>query len=405
MTNKKIVIIGAGPAGTSAAIQLAQKGFSTILVDKNNFPRNKVCGDAVSGEGLIILDSYSLLKSVEEEGFKCKKREFYSNFTKLQIINKNTIDIPREKLDFILLKKALAVGVEFICAEFTGKVTYKNDYHSVELLNPNKEKFSVYCKYLIIATGCQNDSALNELGKKQKIAKPDQVAYRGYYQTKWPINERKYFFLRELAPGYAWIFPLGKGLFNVGCGGKILKTRKLELKNCLSRFVSKTDARHNCKGSWVREPKGGTIRSSFSNFISFREYPNLILIGEAMGTTYPFSGGGIGKAMLSGVLAADAVMKVTTKTADNNLSKSYKKMINEKMKPKYHAAFKICDYLLTRSFLQKIIYKIVFNNKYYPDLIPDVICGKIRPERFFSIRFIISLCLQRKKLNRSPKTQ
>ncbi|OGC21368.1 hypothetical protein A2291_07720 [candidate division WOR-1 bacterium RIFOXYB2_FULL_42_35] len=397
MRNKTVVIVGAGPAGTSAAIKLAQAGFSPLIIDKDNFPRDKVCGDAVSGEGLEILESFGLLKKLEQEGFECQKRELYTNQTEPQVITKKTLDIPREKFDFVLFEKALSVGAEFIRAQFTGKVTYKNSYHSVELLNANKERFFVCCKYLIIATGCQNDSVLKELGKKHKIAPPDQVAYRGYYQAHWPISERKYFFLRELTPGYAWIFPLGKGLFNVGCGGKILKARKLELKACLSRFISKTNALYNSTGAWEKRPKGATLRSSFSNLISFKCYPNLILIGEAMGATYPFSGGGIGKSMLSAVLAAESVLEVENKKAKGCLSKVYIRKINKRMKPKYYPLFKLGDYLLTKSFLQKFIYEKVFNSRKYPDLIPNIISGKIRPERIFSLPFMIKLGLQKKR--------
>ncbi|NQU17872.1 MAG: NAD(P)/FAD-dependent oxidoreductase [Candidatus Saganbacteria bacterium] len=397
MRKKIVVIIGAGPAGTSAAIQLAQAGFSPLIVDKDNFPRDKVCGDAVSGEGLLISETFGLLEELEQEGYKCEKREFYTDQTELQIINKKAINIPREKFDLMLFKKALSLGAEFMCAEFSGKVTYKDGYHSVELLNPGKEKFLVDCEYLIIATGCQSDLALRELGRKHKIACPDQVAYRGYYRAKWPIKERKYFFLRELTPGYAWIFPLGKGLFNVGCGGKILKARKLELKDCLSRFVSKTNALYKCTGVWEKEPKGAPLRSNFSNLINFKGYPNLILIGEAMGATYPFSGGGIGKSMLSAVLAAESVMEVVNKKGNHCLSKVYQNKINKKMKPKYYTFFKFCDYLLTSSFLQKFVYEKVFNSKKYPDLIPNILCGKIRPERLFSIPFVIGLGLQKKR--------
>lgn len=396
MDRQKIVIIGAGPAGTTTAIKLAQQGFSVLLVDKDTFPRDKVCGDAVSGDGLAIAESFGLLKELQADGCTCTKRELYLSQTPPQIITKKTIDIPREKFDHILFKKALALGVNLIQAEFTGQISNKKNYYSIELLDQEQKSFFVDCDYVVAATGCQNDRALKALGKKHKIARPDQVACRGYYQAKWPIKERKYFFLPELSPGYAWIFPLGDNLFNVGCGGKILKSRKLDLKGCLASFVSKTDKEYNCFGKWAKQPQGAVLRSSFSNFINFKEFPNLILIGEALGTTYPFSGGGIGKAMLSGVLAAEAIIETIERPEDGCLSKIYQRKIKQKMLPKYHLFFRLGDYLLTKSWLRNFVYKRVFANEQCPDLIPKLICGLIKPEQVFSLPFMFKLGLKRK---------
>ena len=147
----EILIIGAGPSGTSASIQLAKRGLSSIIVDQQEFPRDKVCGDAVSGEGLSILNSFGLFEKVENDGYKCTRKELHTSSTRPRVVDTDAIDIPREKLDVILLNKAISMGAEFICARFTGKIEYKDNYHKAEFIDTkSKETLYIYYPCLLI---------------------------------------------------------------------------------------------------------------------------------------------------------------------------------------------------------------------------------------------------------------
>ncbi len=416
-----ILIIGAGPAGISSSLYLAEKGYSPALIDEAEFPRDKVCGDAISGEGLRVLKSFGLMDAVEQSGRKYNKKELNLGLDNFITMENKAIGLPRKVFDNILLTRAINSGVRFSVKRFTGRIYSKtihngmetpakeknstkagrsstgkkadgfgnNDY-TVEVLCPKTlQKSFITARYIIIATGCQSDTVFSRMDT-EKFAKPDQAACRGYYRAAWPVSERKYFFLQELNPGYSWIFPLGNDVFNVGCGGKILKVRKLNLKQCLDEFIQATNKRYTCGGEWLQPPQSAFLRTNFSNLKALKKYPNIILAGESMGSTYPFSGGGIGKALTSGIIAAQAIDAIILrKSPHKTLSEIYTETINKKMKPSYYTAFTLWNHLLTQTPLEKFIYKRVFKSHRSPDVIANILSKKTTPDYLFSLKNIL----------------
>lgn len=417
--NIDILIIGAGPAGTAASICLADHGHIPVLIDQTGFPRNKVCGDAVSGEGLGVLSSFGVMEEVLSEGHQCGMKELFSGKDKFTQINKKAIMLPRNTLDHILAKKAGRSGVQFLANRFTGNIYPSNSKNKswpsnnnhdstpnslptyrIEVQNPKtKATRFINAKYVIIATGCQSDKIFSKM-KTNHLSGPDQMACRGYYKANWPIVERQYHFRDDLNPGYIWIFPMGNNVFNVGCGGKILKARKLNLSQCLHSFVHEMNKKYQCKGEWQNRPKAGYLRTNFSNLNALKKYENVILAGESMGSTYPFSGGGIGKALTSGLIAGKSIRNmIRGENTNKSLSGEYTRMINREMKPSYYRAFTVCNYFLTRTPLQTLIYKRVFQQNASPGVIANIIAKKHSPEAFFTfggiIRFLLARSLAR----------
>ncbi len=396
MNDTEILVIGAGPAGTAASIYLAEKGYIPILIDKSEFPRDKVCGDAISGEAFDVLESFDLLHEVEKIGYKCKIKELYPSKDKLVTIDTKALTLPRKDLDNILLAKAIKMGVKFSVKSFAGNIHTENNVYKVEVSCPKTlNKSYIDAKYIIIATGCQSGKIFSSINT-YKYSKPDQVAYRGYYKANWPVKERTYFFLKELNPGYLWIFPMGNNVFNVGCGGKILKARKLNLKECLDSFIIETNKTYKCDGEWIQYPKGAFLRTNFTNLKAMKNYPDVVLAGEVMGSTYPFSGGGIGKALTSGIIAAKSTINmIEGRNTKKTLLGEYIKNINKEMKPAYCTAFTICNFLLTKTPLENFIYNKVFNNSKSPDVIANIICKKVTPSSVCSVKNIIKYLFNR----------
>ena len=390
MNDNKILIIGAGPAGTAASIYLAKKGYSSILIDEAEFPRDKICGDAIPGGSFDALKSFGLMDKIEQIGNKSDIKELYPGKDKPVTMGSKSITMPRKVFDNLLLAKAVSLGVKFSVKKFTGNVSSENDGYEVEVFCPKTLKKSyIKAKYIIIASGCQSDKIFSSI-RTHKFSKPDQIAYRGYYKANWPVKAKKYYFLRELNPGYLWIFPMGDKVFNVGCGGKILKARKLNLKWCLENFIRETNKSYKCDGEWIQPPKGAFLRTNFTNLKALKDYPNIILAGEAMGSTYPFSGGGIGKAITSGIIASRSIISVILgQNIRRTLSEEYINSINKEMKPSYYRAFTMCNYFLTKTPMEKFIYNKVFNNSKSPDVIANIICGKITPSSVCSVKNIL----------------
>jgi len=185
-----VVIIGAGPAGIAVAMELNKYNISYLVVDKSSFPREKICGDAIATDTLEILKEYQLNSEVEKLGYPLKQLIRYADTKTPLKFNTNAVILKREIFDTILFKKILKDD-QFLKATFTGTIGYNGTYHEIELKrNQGNTPFYIYGKYVILATGCQDSLALSHLNKFCRIAKPDQIAFRGYcrYEKSWLVQ-------------------------------------------------------------------------------------------------------------------------------------------------------------------------------------------------------------------------
>ena len=390
------LVIGAGPAGASAAMRLAMQGAKPLLIDKGTFPRDKSCGDAVSGDGITVLKALGLYDAVAANAYRCSEKHlFVAGDPEPRVVPMDTLTLPRHLFDNQLLQGAIESGAEFLQAEFQGNHHFDGKHHFLDVITSEGKALKIQAKYVIQAFGCQSHTALGEFTSRHGVAAPDQVAIRGYYRADWPIREREYHFLRELSPGYAWVFPLGDGLFNVGCGGKILQARPLKPKKTLAKFISDLDRQYGCSGSWEGPLKGATLRTAFSNLNAFSKLPGMLPVGEVLGSTYTFSGGGIGRAMKTGLFAADAILAAADNEESSVVSTRYYASLRSEMIPSYYHSIRACDYLITRSPIHQFVYRKVFNNRIYPDFVPDVLSGRVNPSRIFSLQHIFRLLFSR----------
>jgi flavin-dependent dehydrogenase len=178
---------------------------------------------------------------------------------------------------------------------------------------------SLRCAWVILATGAV-PQALLAAGMSQRHT-PSGVALRGYVKNTsmvGRIDTLEVVWHRALSPGYGWIFPCPDAVFNIGVGiadshdehrdGKLTK-REGNLREVLEAFTKLyAPARELLQGGqWLAAPKGAPLRCTLEGARFSR--PGLIVTGEAAGSTYSFTGEGIGKALETGVLAAEAILK------------------------------------------------------------------------------------------------
>src|SRR5215469_13244766 len=129
-----VVIIGAGPSGSTAAYYLAKEGLHVLLLDKFNFPRDKTCGDGLTPRALQILEDMGLLDTLLKVGYRSHKLELIS--TKGDIAsaplpkNENLCDyllvVPRLILDNIILERALTSGASFQAPVHVKEIEHEN---------------------------------------------------------------------------------------------------------------------------------------------------------------------------------------------------------------------------------------------------------------------------------------
>lgn len=333
MTNKNefdIIIVGAGPAGATAGIYAAKAGLKTLLLDKEKFPRDKVCGDALSGKSVTILRELDFLVQVQKlPGAFIQSITFsspdHSSFhidlkkTSLKEMPKGFV-IRRQIFDEFLFNKAKNV-VETCKEKFTvtdlvvedgcvkGVQGYENNQHT---------KIEYRAKIIFGADG-YNSIVSRKLGLYKHEPKHWVVALRCYYKNVKDLYDQiELHYLDEVIPGYFWIFPLENGYANIGIGmlHQYIKRRNIDLRKSLENAVHSSYFKDRFSQASALEkpigwnlPVGSKRRRSYGN--------GFLLLGDAAGLIDPFTGEGIGNAMYS---AKFAVKTARTAIAANNMS-------------------------------------------------------------------------------------
>jgi geranylgeranyl reductase family protein len=300
----EVIVVGAGPAGSAAAWHLARAGIPTLLVDKSDFPRDKVCGDCLSPRAQGCLERLGLLEAVAAEAHAAGRIRFrapggagaVTDITGYQGLANRTLVLPRRRFDHLLQRHALAAGAHFRVGHVRGLLPAGG-----VLLDGAPEP----ARLVVIATG----AALSLL-KRTPLAPRDavhSVAARCYLdglQSAGP--DLRFFFDHLPMPGYAWLFPTGAESANVGYwyAGRddISATRRLAALLDGHPELAAADAAAAQKDRVAGYP----IRSDF--LTARRLADGMLAVGEAAGLVNPFTGEGIDYALESAELAAATIV-------------------------------------------------------------------------------------------------
>jgi geranylgeranyl reductase family protein len=313
-----VLVIGAGPAGSAAALVLARAGIDVVLVDQHAFPRDKVCGDGLIPDAHHALRKLGLLDEVMSEAQA-------SGFVACIGPRGGRIDVPgvlavlpRRQLDLIVCRAAVAAGARmFAPARFMAPIEETGQVVGAQLHHGDSAR-EVRARWVLLATGAV-PQALLAAGMSSRHT-PSGVALRGYVKNDAMVGRiaaLEVVWHRALTPGYGWIFPCRDGVFNIGVGiadshsehkgGKLTK-QEVNLRQVMSDFQSAYEpARALMQGGTLLGPmKGAPLRCTLEGARYTR--PGLLVVGEAAGSTYSFTGEGIGKAFETGIHAAEAVL-------------------------------------------------------------------------------------------------
>jgi geranylgeranyl reductase family protein len=341
-----ITIIGAGPAGIAAAITLGKKGIPCLLVDKMNSPKAKICGDGLSGKVLSTLNRIdtSFVPEIARSGFASNSEavRFFSpglKMMELSFLSKQTsrpagFVCKRIDFDHFLLQKAFSFpGIRYEAGIQIEEISRKNGLVTLESKSNN---FTVETSIVLLAAGsCRK--LVRQLDPSCVNESEEGTGVRGYFENVGGSDRKnaiEIHFLRELLPWYLWIFPFRDGSANVGLAlpDKLARKNPLSLKELLFNLINKYP---HLKSRFANAKLTGRIEAGRLPFYSGRQGisgDNFMLLGDAARLIDPFTGEGIGNAMISGCFAAEIAMECA---ANNDFSRlqtdSYREMIYNKL--------------------------------------------------------------------------
>lgn len=313
-----VVVIGAGPAGSAAAWQLAQRGLDVVLVDQHVFPRDKVCGDGLIPDAHAALRRIGVLDEVMAQARRVQHVRCTGPRGGQVDVPGTLAVLPRLQLDHILVRAAARAGARLVMpARFEAPLQDGERVTGVRL-RIGESVHELAARWVVLATGAV-PQGLMAAGMCTRRT-PSGVALRGYVKNEamvGRITTLEIFWHRRLAGGYGWIFPAPGGVFNIGTGltgshaveraDGGFRMQDVNLRAMFDAFCEVyAPAGELMRGGTLQgELKGAPLRCSLGGAHWSR--PGLLVTGEAAGSTYAFTGEGIGKALETGLLAAEAI--------------------------------------------------------------------------------------------------
>lgn len=369
--NFDVIVVGGGPAGSAAACYAADEGLKVLLLEKDNYPRDKVCGDAVGGKALKHLEELGILDTLEKSPHFIFDSVIFSNTreekVKVEIKDSEATGYvyPRINFDWILFNEARSRVEDkggFVIQNFRVNSLLINDNNNNQIIgvkgkNGTGEK-KFYAPITIGAGGVNCPVAktiITEINDEEFIEKEHwSSSFREYWKNVENVNYDKgaieFHYVDGVIPGYFWIFPVGKNTCNVGLGItlKDLKNKEMKLKE-LQKYIIEEKFSNRFKNAELVKDSGKAwqlpLGSPRKTKIKLRRMfgNGCLLIGDAGSLVDPFTGEGIGNALLSAKIAVKH-FKQNKNEFDLKSGEEYQKEIWNILGKELTNSFKIQNY-------------------------------------------------------------
>jgi menaquinone-9 beta-reductase len=331
--NAEVVVVGSGPAGAFTAALLAQQNHDVLLLDKDDFPRDKICGDALPAKALELLYNAGMGEAIDAAiaGGKMYPLNFMrlvspKGYQRTYPLTKSAGGFsaavaPRIFFDALIREEAIRAGAKVHRATIE-KPIIKNGLVTGVRVKNGRASTEIRAKIVIGADGVASNIARALREGKRHARGHRAIALRAYAENieLYP-QEVEFYIYDRILPGYAWIFPLADNRANIGLGMRLdhFQNEPRNLKEMLDLFLNLPLIKPRLKQGF----KIDNLASWPLNFGSQKglqfAFPGALLVGDAGGFISPLTGGGINRSLLSGQLAAEVVHQALIK-ADPSLN-------------------------------------------------------------------------------------
>ncbi|WP_245933930.1 geranylgeranyl reductase family protein [Branchiibius hedensis] len=351
-----VIVVGAGPGGSTTAAYLAMAGLDVLLLEKTHFPREKVCGDGLTPRAVRELVTLGIPTPEDDGWIRNKGLRIIGGGMRLQLDWPDTTSFPpyglvrtRQDFDDILARHAVKHGAKLREGiNVTAPILENGKVVGVEAKEMGVDgratgNTMTFRAPLVIAADGNSARLALAMGREKREDRPIGVAVRAYYTSPrhdddyleswlelWSTDEAGN---KILLPGYGWIFGVGDGTSNIGLG--ILNTSKAfgrtDYRDVMKRWVATMPAEWTYNDETITGPiRGAALPMGFNRAPMYAD--GLLLVGDAAGAINPFNGEGIAYAMESGRIAAEVVSQAFARADDagrERVLSTYPKVMRE----------------------------------------------------------------------------
>lgn len=315
-----VLVVGGGPAGATMGWALATRGVRVAVLERTQFPREKVCGDFVEPPGLKLLEEMGCLPALKASprlpithtamylASECAYRGPIPYYGGSPDLPAHGYIVPRDELDTELLSAAKRAGA--MVFEDTAATAIERRQEGITIAARQGDRSVTFRSKLVVGADGAHSIVAKHAGLLREDPRYVAVSQRAYLDgVSADTGEAVIYFDRDLFPGYGWMFPMPDGRANAGVG-VLAEARSrwgLTVPGIFQAFLEKLRAAHpGCaKARLASKPLGGIVRTYGG--AGPNHFDGGVLIGDAGCFVDPMTGEGITPAMESALLAAPVV--------------------------------------------------------------------------------------------------
>jgi len=291
-----VIVVGAGPAGAAAALTAAQRGASVLLLDKQQFPRAKVCGCCVNATALATIEALGARCNVESLGAKpIHSFQLAVGARAVRLAIDGGVAISRAALDAALVRRAIEVGSQFISGVLAKAATSRDGVRTVDVVSKDGSRDVLSASVIVAADGLAGRFAMTN---SDMVARKSLMGAGVVLEHAASEYDPGVIFMASGQGGYAGAVQMEHGLTAVSaalnpkavraCGGPAALVKRLFLEAGMN-VPRNLDA-----ATWKGTPLLTRRRRAVWG-------DRLLVVGDATGYVEPFTGEGIAWALTSGV--------------------------------------------------------------------------------------------------------